>query len=278
MGEHARLIGCQLPTIGTLHMRDTRVWTSEQLSADPHADQAKAEKVRAMFGAIAKTYDLNNRLHSFGQDRLWRNAAVRAAGVTASTRVLDVACGTGDLAEAFAAAGAAAVTGVDFTPEMLQVAEHKAQLRARQESRRKTPGRAVTYEQGDAMNLRFADGSFDVVCIAYGIRNVADPLRALREFVRVLSPGGRVVVLELGEPGNPAVRAVSSIYTRHIMPWTATLIARDKSGAYRYLPRSVSTFFAPAEFKALMVQAGLAQVTDRPLTLGVCRLYRGMRP
>ena len=154
------------------------VWTQEALQGNPHADAEKARKVRSMFAAIARSYDLNNRLHSFLQDQRWRRAAVRAAGVTPTTRVLDVACGTGDLAEAFADAGAATVTGVDFTPEMLDVARHKGSAR---------PARSrVRYEQGDAMQLAFPDGSFDVVSIAFGIRNVAVPERALREFFRVL--------------------------------------------------------------------------------------------
>ena len=131
------------------------VWTPDSLRNDPHADAEKARKVRDMFAAIARSYDLNNRLHSFFQDQRWRRAAVAAAGIDGRTQVLDVACGTGDLSEAFADSGAAAVTGVDFTPQMLDVARHKADATRAGRLR-------VAYRQGDAMALDFPDGSFDV--------------------------------------------------------------------------------------------------------------------
>ncbi|MFM7798548.1 MAG: bifunctional demethylmenaquinone methyltransferase/2-methoxy-6-polyprenyl-1,4-benzoquinol methylase UbiE [Planctomycetota bacterium] len=246
------------------------VWTQEALQGNPHADAEKARKVQSMFAAIARSYDLNNRLHSFLQDQRWRRAAVRTAGVTGSTRVLDVACGTGDLAEAFADAGAREVVGVDFTPEMLQVARHKGA--GRPESSR------VTYRQGDAMRLDFADASFDVVSIAFGIRNVAVPERALGEFFRVLAPGGRLVVLEFADPANPLVRWGSNLYTKRIMPWTASLIARDGSGAYHYLPRSVSTFLQPADFARKLRAVGFDRCSATPLTLGICVLHRAEKP
>jgi demethylmenaquinone methyltransferase/2-methoxy-6-polyprenyl-1,4-benzoquinol methylase len=246
------------------------VWTTDALERNPHADADKARKVQAMFAAIARSYDLNNRLHSFFQDQRWRRAAVRAAGVDASTRVLDVACGTGDLAEAFGDAGARSVTGVDFTPEMLDVARHKGAA---------PKGRApVTYVRGDAMALDFPDASFDVVSIAFGIRNVSEPKRALAEFFRVLAPGGRLVVLEFADPANPLVRWGSDLYTKRIMPWTASLVARDRSGAYHYLPRSISTFLQPKEFAASLQAAGFREPTATPLTMGICVLHRAVRP
>jgi demethylmenaquinone methyltransferase/2-methoxy-6-polyprenyl-1,4-benzoquinol methylase len=250
------------------------VWTAEALGRDPHADAEKARKVQAMFAAIARSYDLNNRLHSFFQDQQWRRATVRAAGVTPSSRVLDVACGTGDLSEAFADAGAASVTGLDFTPQMLDVARHKASRPGPRGA-----GRAqVGYVQGDAMALPFADASFDVVSIAFGIRNVARPERAIAEFLRVLVPGGRLVVLEFADPANPLVRWASDLYTKQIMPLTATLVSRDRSGAYRYLPRSVSTFAQPAEFRAMLERAGFAGCSSAPQTMGICVIHRAERP
>ncbi len=250
------------------------VWTPEALGRNPHADTDKARKVQAMFAAIARSYDLNNRLHSFFQDQRWRRAAVRAAGIDAGSRVLDVACGTGDLAEAFADAGAAAVTGVDFTPEMLDIARAKGARAAAGRG----PRPAVAYARGDAMALEFPDASFDAVSIAFGIRNVSDPARALREFRRVLRPGGRLVVLEFAEPGNALVRWGSNLYTRRIMPWTASLVARDRSGAYHYLPRSVTTFQAPAQFARSLQEAGFGECSSTPLSLGICVLHRAVRP
>lgn len=224
-----------------------------------------------MFAAIARRYDLNNRLHSFGQDQRWRRNAVRLADVKPSDDVLDVACGTGDLSEAFAHAGARSVTGVDFTEEMLVIARDKA---IRHQGR--FPNRAAPkYERGDAMNLRFDDAAFDVVSIAFGIRNVADPPQALREFRRVLRPGGRLVVLEFSQPRNPLIRAGNNLYCRYIMPFTAALIARDRVGAYRYLPRSVATFAEGDDFERLLADAGFLEIHQHPMTFGVCTAYVG---
>lgn len=239
-------------------------WTATDLRENPHAAPDKAERVRTMFAAIARRYDLNNRLHSFGRDQAWRRKAVALCEVQPTDDVLDCACGTGDLTLAFAKAKPRSIIGLDFTAEMLEIARHK-------------PDSGVvvkpTFVQGDAMNLPFADESFDVVSIAWGIRNVAEPLRALKEFRRVMRQGGRLCVLEFSEPRNRAMRAMNRLYCGHIMPWTATLIARDRSGAYRYLPKSVADFPAPAEFARLIEQAGFPSPMLRPLTFGVCTIY-----
>jgi demethylmenaquinone methyltransferase/2-methoxy-6-polyprenyl-1,4-benzoquinol methylase len=237
-------------------------WSADDLARNPHEDLAKAERVERMFTAIARSYDLNNRLHSFGRDVAWRRTAVTLAQVQPTDDVLDVACGTGDLSEAFCRGGARSVTGVDFTQAMLDIASMKAA--------RRLAGRAIRYEWADATALPFAAGSFDVVSIAFGIRNVADPAKALSEFRRVLRPGGRVVVLEFGEPRNRALRALNRLYTHRIMPLTATLIARDRSGAYRYLPRSVETFLTPERLAGALGSAGFRVTRQRSMTFGVC--------
>jgi demethylmenaquinone methyltransferase/2-methoxy-6-polyprenyl-1,4-benzoquinol methylase len=244
------------------------VWTRENLS-DPHAAPDKPERVRRMFDAIAPTYDLNNRLHSLGLDQRWRKFAVREAGVREGEAVLDVACGTGDLTLALAATPAARVVGVDFAPEMLARAEPK---------RSGAPGGGkVEFRRGDAMALEFERGTFDGVTIAFGIRNVADPDGALREFARVLRPGGRVVVLEFDTPRNPIVRRLNALYCAWLMPRTATLISGDRTGAYRYLPASVEAFRAREAFEGSLAGAGFERVRSTALTLGTCVCYRGER-
>lgn len=220
-----------------------------------------------MFAAIARSYDLNNRLHSFGRDQAWRKAAVRLADVRKGEEVLDSACGTGDLTLAFARTGAKRIVGTDFTQEMLDIAGTKL----------RDPSGRVAFQQADAMDLPFADASFDVVSIAFGIRNVADPKRAIAEFFRVLRPGGRVVILEFDEPRNPLVRYGNDLYTKHIMPMTATLIARDKSGAYKYLPRSVETFMKREAMQSALREAGFTDLKARPMTFGVCVCHVGVK-
>jgi demethylmenaquinone methyltransferase / 2-methoxy-6-polyprenyl-1,4-benzoquinol methylase len=224
-----------------------------------------------MFAAIARSYDLNNNLHSLGLARRWRRFAVRAAQVRPGEAVLDCACGTGDLTHAFAGSPAGSVVGLDFTPEMLDLAERK---------RHRIPAEhaaKVRYVEGDAQRLPFADGSFDVVSIAFGIRNVADPNAALREFARVLRPGGRLVVLEFDQPRSPVVRWVNEVYCRRVMPLTATVISGDRTGAYRYLPSSVGSFLTREEMMRSIRGSGLEPFSATPLTWGVCVCYVGRR-
>lgn len=246
------------------------VWSEADLSANPHAAADKAARVQRMFGAIAKRYDLNNRLHSFGRDQFWRRRAVALAEVKPGDRVLDAACGTGDLAVAMARAGAGEVIGVDFTPEMLELARVKA-------ARSGDPRRAPEFQRADVTSLPFEDAAFDVVSIAFGIRNVDRPERALAEFHRVLRPGGRLVILEFAQPESRLIRRLNRFYTRRVMPVTATLLAGDRSGAYRYLPRSIETFLDPEAMREALGEAGFADVRVERLTFGVCAAYRAVR-
>jgi len=244
-------------------------WTDADLSENPHDSADKASRVRRMFSAIAPSYDLNNRIHSMWRDQAWRRAAVKMAGLKPEDHVVDVACGTGDLAMAFddrlSRLGGGAVTGIDFTHEMLTIADDK------------TPGRAIAWLQGDALNLPLSDASCDVVSIAFGIRNVADPAGAMAEFVRVLRPGGRLIVLEFSLPSSPLLLAGYNFYFKHVMPRTATLIAGDKSRAYKYLPKSVNTFIDRAGMVGMMKDAGLGDITLKPLTFGIAVCYRGVK-
>ena len=256
--------------------QDAAAWESATLR-DPHAVPDKADRVRRMFAAIAESYDLNNRVHSLWRDQAWRRAAVAMSHVRSVDTVLDVACGTGDLSIAYANAGAKHVIGLDFTHEMLQVAEHKAAHAGAKVLRSSGSSRLPIYADGDALRLPIADRSVDIVSIAFGIRNVADPARAIAEFHRVLKPGGRVMILEFSLPANPLLRLGYNLYFKHIMPRTATLLSRDKTGAYRYLPQSVNTFIDRPRMVAMLAEAGFKNVALRPLTFGIAVAYLGYR-
>ncbi|MFG0253355.1 MAG: bifunctional demethylmenaquinone methyltransferase/2-methoxy-6-polyprenyl-1,4-benzoquinol methylase UbiE [Phycisphaerales bacterium JB038] len=256
------------PVVNSSHTETGDLAWNEALLKDPHRRADKAKRVEAMFAAIAPSYDLNNRVHSLWRDQAWRKATVRLAELREGDRVLDVACGTGDLARLFAARGAAEVVGLDFTQAMLDIAIAK-------------PGQAnaapIEYRRGDAMDLPFDDGSFDVLSIAFGIRNVTDPAKAIAEFQRVLRPGGRVLILEFTLPRHRLLRGLYNFYFRRILPRTATLISRDRTGAYRYLPESVNTFIGEAEMRRLLEDAGFQTVTQKRLTCGIAAIYRGLR-
>ena len=247
--------------------RSGPAWTDPDLT-NPHMVEDKARRVEQMFAAIAPSYDLNNRLHSLGRDQAWRRAAVRMAQVNQDDIVLDVACGTGDLTAAFvdsATGSPRRVLGVDFTMEMLKLA------------RGKRDGRLISYQRGDAMRLPVEDCSVDVVSIAFGIRNVTEPMLVMEEFYRVLRPGGRVLILEFSTPTNRYFQALYGVYFKYIMPRTATLIARDPTGAYKYLPKSVNTFLDRTALVKMIEDSGFVEVQMKPLTFGISICYRAVK-
>ena len=226
-----------------------------------------SEQVQAMFSAIAPRYDLANGVLSLGTHQLWRRAAVKAAGAGEGARVLDCATGTGDLALAFkrAVGPAGRVVGTDFCAEMLEHAPPKA-LAA---------GLDVEFAQADAQALPYSDDSFDVASIAFGIRNVDDPVRCLKEMARVVRPGGRVVVLEFGQPSG-LFGALFRLYSGHVLPFIGGLIS-GRPAAYRYLDRTAAAFPSGPVFTALMEQAGVFQkIDDRALTFGTVHVYTGV--
>ncbi len=227
------------------------------------------EKIQQMFDGIAPDYDRLNHLMSLGVDRSWRRRALREiVNAEKAQSILDIACGTGDFSLAIAGRmhPGSRVTGLDLSEGMLAVMRDKV-AKAGLEGR-------ISCEQGDSEAMRFADASFDVVTIAFGIRNFAHREAALREILRVLKPGGRLVILELSVPENALLRWGYNLYFKHFVPWIGGLVSGDRA-AYTYLPASVQAFPGRREWTATMTRCGYAQVRHKAFTLGLCRMYVG---
>jgi len=268
---------------------DEPVWDKQLLIA-PHRAADKARRVRAMFEAIAPSYERVNTIFSGGRDAVWRRAAVRLARVGRDDTVLDIACGTGDFARVFAAAGASRVVGCDFAHQMLVLAacgvRQRSSLRGRRRSSSSRPaeldanGRPAStlrWCEADALRLPFQDGSFSIAACAFGVRNFQDLAAGFSEMHRVLRPGGRVVILEFSRPANRLAGLAYEVYSTKIMPLAASWLSGDRSGAYRYLPRSVLSFYSAEQMCARLGQAGFTDATATPLTFGVVTVYVARR-
>jgi demethylmenaquinone methyltransferase/2-methoxy-6-polyprenyl-1,4-benzoquinol methylase len=225
-----------------------------------------------MFGEIAGRYDFLNHLLSLNVDRYWRRRTVRLVPPRPGTSILDVCTGTGDLALAYhrASHGQATIVAADFTHEMLAI--------GRQKAKRAGAGGELTFIEADAQSLPLPRDRFDIVCVAFGLRNVADTAAGLAEMTRVCAPGGRVAVLEFTSPQWQPFKAVYGWYFRHVLPRIGQLIARNREGAYSYLPASVGEFPQGEALAERMRAAGLTEVTYRALTLGIAAIYVGKKP
>jgi demethylmenaquinone methyltransferase/2-methoxy-6-polyprenyl-1,4-benzoquinol methylase len=225
-----------------------------------------------MFAEIAGKYDRMNHLLSMNVDRWWRRQAVRLVPPQGQSPILDVCSGTGDLAFAYyrAGRGKVPVVGADFCREMLDIAEQKKQ--------RLAYGEGLTFVEADAQQLPFEDDRFQIVSVAFGLRNVADADRGLREMVRVCRPGGCVAVLEFTMPRRQPFRGLYGWYFRSVLPRVGQWFARNDQSAYCYLPESVGEFPQYEALTGRMEEAGLCETNFFPLTFGVATLYVGRKP
>jgi len=222
-----------------------------------------------MFDAIAARYDFLNHFLSVGLDRRWRTRAIAELSLPSNARVLDLCTGTADLAIAAATAGQGiSVVGVDFAGVMLRHARQK--LRARRLDH------AIALVRGDATRIPVRDQWADAATIGFGIRNIAQPDAALRELARVLKPGGRLAILEFGEPRIPGIRSMYNLYFRVLLPKLGRLVSKHQS-AYSYLPASVGSFPPPHEFAVTISSHGFSDVRAVPLTFGIVYLYTAQR-
>jgi demethylmenaquinone methyltransferase/2-methoxy-6-polyprenyl-1,4-benzoquinol methylase len=231
------------------------------------AAREHAGRVREMFAVIAKRYDLLNHVLSGNVDKRWRRivaSRVRDRLSSSNSRILDVACGTGDLSLTLFEITGAGVVGTDFCRPMLDIAAGK------------TSGR-IRYVEGDALDLPFRDGTFDVVTIAFGLRNLSNVESGLAELSRVLKPGGWVAVLEFSRPANALLRPLFNLYFRKVLPWIGRVVSGSRN-AYSYLPASVQKFPDQSQLSLLMERAGFVQVGYENLTGGIAALHMGRRP
>lgn len=228
-------------------------------------------RVRQMFGEIAPRYDFLNHLLSLNIDRYWRWRTVRLAPPRGDAPILDVCTGTGDLALAYSRAGGGriAIQATDFCPEMLAIGECK--------KARCSLAKLVQFQEADTQHLPFPDNQFQIVCVAFGLRNVQDTDAGLREMVRVCQPEGRVVVLEFSMPRRQPFKALYGWYFRNILPRIGQFFARNRSAAYDYLPASVGEFPSGDALIQRMRAAGMRDVVQHELTFGVASLYIGTK-
>jgi demethylmenaquinone methyltransferase/2-methoxy-6-polyprenyl-1,4-benzoquinol methylase len=227
------------------------------------------DRVRKMFAAIAPRYDLLNHLLSMQVDRYWRWRTVALVEPDDVGPILDVCTGTGDLALAFhrRTRGRVDIVASDFCRPMLEIGAEKA--------RRKGAAERVKFVEADTQHLPFPDNTFSIVAVAFGLRNVSDTNRGLREMARVCRPGGRVAVLEFSQPQWQPFAAVYGWYFRHVLPRLGQWLARNDQEAYSYLPQSVGEFPAGANLLQRMEQAGMYNTRFYSLTFGIATLYLG---
>lgn len=234
------------------------------------ASRPKGEQVEEMFDSIAPAYDFMNGAMTFGMHVKWRDKALKLVSesfATTPNEIIDLATGTGDVAFALSQRfSEARVTGCDLSTGMLRKAEQKRDsLDASQAER-------LTFEQGDCLNLKYDDNSFQLATIAYGIRNFENLEKGLAEIYRILTPGGRLMILELSYPRNLFLRAGYNLYTKLLIPLAGRLASGDNR-AYAYLPESIKAMPPREEIKKMMEGVGFKNIETRTMTMGVVTIY-----
>ena len=228
------------------------------------------QRVQRMFGEIAPNYDRMNHLLSMNVDRYWRSKTVRILKPNLEDPILDCCTGTGDLAFSFhrRTAGKVPVVASDFCFEMLEIGEQK---------KRQREIKNIAFVEADTQEMPFEDDQFQIVSVAFGLRNVEDTDRGLREMVRVCKPGGQVAILEFSTPRTQPIKAAYQWYFKNVLPRIGQALARNSSSAYNYLPDSVGEFPAYEALTERMLQAGMTKAKFYPFTFGIATLYVGVK-
>jgi len=231
-------------------------------------DRTSPETIQAMFNTIAPTYDKLNHLLSFGLDIRWRRKAIRLMVKKRGGMFLDIAAGSGDVSFDLLKLHPQRIVGTDFALNMLSVFQQKLS--------RYDHSCPIEIVSCDAHSLPFLDQTFDGTIVAFGIRNFADRLRALKEMFRVLKPQGLAVILELSKPTAPIVKQLYTVYARFGLPLLGKIISKHNS-AYQYLPESIVQFPVQSEFLSLMNVAGFSEIKALPLSFGAATIYVGRK-
>lgn len=229
---------------------------------------AKKEAVKEIFNDIAPKYDLLNHFLSLNIDKRWRRKAIKYIRPEEKGLLLDVACGTGDFSIAAHRAGVQQVTGIDISANMVAIGQKKVEAL----------GLApyITLQAGDSEQIEFEDGHFDVVTVAFGVRNFEHLEAGLKEMQRVLKKGGKVIILEFSMPEHFPMKQLYRFYFRHILPVLGGWISGNK-GAYTYLPESVMKFPQGKKFMDIMKECGFQQARQQKLTFGIASIYVGVK-
>jgi demethylmenaquinone methyltransferase/2-methoxy-6-polyprenyl-1,4-benzoquinol methylase len=233
------------------------------MSASPNP-----EVIRSMFSKVASRYDRANSVLSVGIHHLWRKKLVSLSGAKAGDKVLDCATGTGDLAIEFKSVVGTngSVTGTDFCVDMMETAPAKAAKKNLE----------IKFEQADVTQLQYTENSFDIVSISFGIRNVSDPVKALKEMARVTRPGGRVMVLEFGQMSTPVIKDLYSLYSEKVLPAIGGWVTGQRE-AYDYLQKSSASFPCREEFLELMKKSdAFSEMHFVPVSFGIAYIYVGV--
>jgi demethylmenaquinone methyltransferase/2-methoxy-6-polyprenyl-1,4-benzoquinol methylase len=231
-------------------------------------EEGKKEQVARMFNNISRRYDLLNRVLSLGIDISWRKKAVKILKTHHPENVLDVATGTGDFAIAAIESGAKKITGVDISDQMLEVGREKVT--------KLNLGNKIELLSGDSENLAFQDNFFDAVIVSFGVRNFENLEKGMSELLRVLKPGGLLIVLEFSKPSGFFFKHIYNFYFRFILPTVGKLISKD-TAAYKYLPDSVNAFPYGKAFTAILDKTGFKNTKCKELTFGVSSIYTGLK-
>ena len=250
---------------------DKKITARKQLSQEDILKK-RAENIKSMFSSIVRVYDFLNAVLSLNRDKSWRKFAVKVSGIKSNMKILDVCTGTGDLAISFSRLlnGRGLVIGSDYCHDMLRYGIPKIKKKHLEDK--------IKFVEADTLKLPFHDNTFEISSVGFGIRNVTDLMAGIKEMGRVVTPNGKVIILEFSQPTNVIFRGIYFFYFKKILPMIGKVISQSKFDAYSYLPNSVLAFPGKMELKRKMEECGLIDVKVFKRSLGIVTIHIGTKP